>query len=276
MTDDELTAMRAAFDEINEKFPNPSANVHVVDHIDHIVVQASAMSASVVTPTAAASTASSTSTSGQHPIELVRRGYAGQIEKIWGGNLMRVFRDVRRRKEIQARVRPDPCTRGLLHAATARRVLAAPPASASAAPLCEIEHASATGIDDQPATVRDGRKRSDCLRSGQYGPVLGLPEEAPNAEALLMNYLNRFFEVRANGEKIDLRIQSKRLKGEGDNTALAVEFEHTLDAPLATLAVRNAVFTDLFDQNNIVYVHVDDDSRSLMLSKNTPETELAY
>ena len=37
------------------------------------------------------------------------------------------------------------------------------------------------------------------------------------------------------------------------------------------------MFTDLFfDQNNIVYVHVDDDSRSLMLSKNMPETELAY
>ena len=137
--------------------------------------------------------------------------------------------------------------------------------------LCEIEHASESGRN-QPAPIRYGRERSHRLRSGQHGPSLGLPEEAPNAEALLMNYLNRFFEVRANGEKIDLRIQSKRLKGEGDNTALAVEFEHTLDAPLAW----NAVFTVNFDQNNIVYVHVDDDSRSLMLSKNTPIAELAY
>ena len=144
--------------------------------------------------------------------------------------------------------------------------------------LCEIEHVSATGrltislrlfvMDVNEAIVFDPDSKALSL---------GLRDEAPNAEALLMNYLNRFFEVRANGEKIDLRIQSKRLKGEGDNTALAVEFEHTLDAPLDSLAVRNAVFTDLFfDQNNIVYVHVDDDSRSLMLSKNTPETELTY
>ena len=37
-------------------------------------------------------------------IELVRRGYTEeQIEKIWGGNLMRVFRDVRAvAAEIQA------------------------------------------------------------------------------------------------------------------------------------------------------------------------------
>ena len=100
--------------------------------------------------------------------------------------------------------------------------------------LCEIEHASAAGrltislrlfvMDVNEAIVFDPDSKALSL---------GLPDEAPNAEALLMNYLNRFFEVRANGEKIDLRIQSKRLKGEGDNTALAVEFEHTLDAPLA-------------------------------------------
>ena len=144
--------------------------------------------------------------------------------------------------------------------------------------LCEIEYASESGrlaislrlfvMDVNEAIVFD--PDSTALS-------LGLPEEAPNAETLLLNYLDRFFEVRANGEKIELQIHSKRLKGEGDNTALAVEFEHTLDEPLATLGVRNAVFTDLFfDQNNIVYVHVDDDSRSLMLSKNTPETELTY
>ena len=144
--------------------------------------------------------------------------------------------------------------------------------------LCEIEHASETGrltislrlfvMDLNEAIVFD--PDSTALS-------LGLPEEAPHAESLLMNYLDRFFEIRVNGESIALRIQSKRLKGEGDNTALAVEFEHTLDTPLESLAVRNAVFTDLFfDQNNIVYVHVDDDSRSLMLSKNTPETELTY
>ena len=107
---------------------------------------------------------------------------------------------------------------------------------------------------------------------------LGLPEEAPNAEALLMNYLNRFFEVRANGEKIDSLIQSKRLKGEGDNTALAVEFEHTSDAPLATLGRQErGVHRSILRSEQYQARIVDDDSRSLMLSKNNAfETELAY
>jgi hypothetical protein len=37
------------------------------------------------------------------------------------------------------------------------------------------------------------------------------------------------------------------------------------------------VFTDLFfDQTNIVYVHVDDDSHSMMLSKSTPSHTLEF
>ena len=46
---------------------------------------------------------------------------------------------------------------------------------------------------------------------------------------------------------------------------------------LNSLEIKNAVFTDLFsDQSNIVYVHVDGDTRSLMLNKRTPVHELTY
>ena len=104
-----------------------------------------------------------------------------------------------------------------------------------------------------------------------------LPHESPAAERLLLNYVNRLFYVKANGEKVDLQIKRKRLSGEGDNTALGVLFEHRQEQPLISLEIKNAVFTDLFfDQNNIVYVHVNGDSRSFMLNKKTPVHSLKF
>ena len=103
------------------------------------------------------------------------------------------------------------------------------------------------------------------------------PNESENAEPLLLEYLSRFFHVKANGELVDLQIKSKHLHGEGINTALGVIFEHPQEQPLKTLEVKNAVFTDLFfDQNNIVYVYVNGNSRSLMLNKETPVHELTF
>lgn len=103
------------------------------------------------------------------------------------------------------------------------------------------------------------------------------PNEPEHAERLLLEYLNQFFYVKANGQIVDLEIKDKALHGEGDNTALGVLFEIRQSAPLTTLEIRNAVFTDLFfDQSNIVYVHVDDESRSLMLNKKTPVHELTF
>ena len=107
MTREERSALRAAFQEISEKYPDPPATVeHVVDHIDHIVnvvgidhvgigcdfdggggIQGIFDASEVMNIT----------------IELVERGYTEQqIEKIWGGNLMRVFKEVQQvAKEIQ-------------------------------------------------------------------------------------------------------------------------------------------------------------------------------
>ena len=103
------------------------------------------------------------------------------------------------------------------------------------------------------------------------------PNESANADQLLLEYLNRFFHVKANGKLVDLKVKRKKLSGEGDNTALWVYFEYRQDAPLSTMEIKNAVFTDLFfDQNNIVYVHVNGESKSLMLNKKTAVHQLKY
>ncbi len=103
------------------------------------------------------------------------------------------------------------------------------------------------------------------------------PNESENAEPLLIEYLNEFFHVKANGRKLDLNIKNKRLHGEGINEALSVDFEFKQEQPLTSLEIKNAVFTDLFfDQSNIVYVHVDGESESLMLNKKTPIHTLEF
>ena len=103
------------------------------------------------------------------------------------------------------------------------------------------------------------------------------PNESPNAEPLLIDYLDKFFFVKANGQLLDLKIKSKKLSGEGENTALWLYLEYRQDQPLTSLEIKNAVFTDLFfDQNNIVYVHIDDESKSMMLNKKTPTHLLKF
>jgi hypothetical protein len=103
------------------------------------------------------------------------------------------------------------------------------------------------------------------------------PDESPNAESLLMSYINDFFYIEINGKRIPLEIKSKRLKGNGIDTALGLVFEYSHSSPLNSMKIKNAVFTDLFfDQNNIVYVHIDDNSISLMLDKNTPTHRLVF
>ena len=107
--------------------------------------------------------------------------------------------------------------------------------------------------------------------------AFGQPDEPAHAERMLLDYLGEFFHVKVNGKKLDLRIKSKALHGSGDNTALGVIFEYRQEQPLRSLEIRNAVFIDLFfDQSNIVYVYLDDDSRSLMLNKRTPMQVLKF
>ena len=123
-------------------------------------------------------------------------------------------------------------------------------------------------MDVNEALVFD--PESDELRFGQ-------PDEAPHAERLLKAYLDQFFFVEVNGERLQLDIKSKTIKGQGIDAALRLSFEVMQNEPPTSIRIKNAVFTDLFfDQNNIIYVHVDGNSTSLMLNKNTPTHTLVF
>ena len=99
MTPDDRAAMRQAFNEINEKFPGPPATVqHAVDHIDHIVEVAGIDHIGIGCDFDGGGGIEGVFDASEVmniTIELVRRGYTEEdIEKIWGGNLIRVFKDV--------------------------------------------------------------------------------------------------------------------------------------------------------------------------------------
>ncbi|MEO0732093.1 MAG: dipeptidase [Bacteroidota bacterium] len=100
MTDEEQTAARKAFRELNEAFPEPPATVeHVVDHIDHIVKIAGIDHVGIGCDFDGGGGIKGVFDASEVmniTIGLVERGYTEeQIEKIWGGNLIRVFKEVR-------------------------------------------------------------------------------------------------------------------------------------------------------------------------------------
>ncbi len=108
MTQEERDAMRQAFNEIDEQYPVPSANVkHVVDHIDHIVSVAGIDHVGIGCDFDGGGGIDGIFDASEVmniTIELVRRGYSeAEIEKIWGGNLIRVFKEVQKvAEQIQA------------------------------------------------------------------------------------------------------------------------------------------------------------------------------
>lgn len=144
--------------------------------------------------------------------------------------------------------------------------------------LCEIEYTSAS----QVISIRLKLFLTDVNEAIVFDPnsdelAFCQPNESPRADQLLLSYLDSFFYVKANGKKIPLKVERKKLSGEGENTALWVYFASSEPINLNSLEIKNAVFTDLFfDQNNIVYVHVDKASKSIMLNKKTPHHRLNY
>jgi membrane dipeptidase len=99
MSDEEKVALRAKYQEINENYPNPPATVkHVVDHIDHIIKIAGIDHVGIGCDFDGGGGIEGVFDASEVmniTIELVRRGYTEeQIEKIWSGNLIRVFKDV--------------------------------------------------------------------------------------------------------------------------------------------------------------------------------------
>ena len=99
MTPEERAEMRSAFNEINEKFPTPSATVtDVVDHIDYMVKIAGIDHVGIGCDFDGGGGIEGVFDASEVmniTIELVRRGYSEEaIEKIWGKNVMRVFGEV--------------------------------------------------------------------------------------------------------------------------------------------------------------------------------------
>ena len=99
MNQEERNEARKAFQELNEKFPSPPATVeHVADHIDHIVKVAGIDHVGIGCDFDGGGGIEGIFDASEVmniTIELVERGYTEeQIEKIWGGNLIRVFKEV--------------------------------------------------------------------------------------------------------------------------------------------------------------------------------------
>jgi membrane dipeptidase len=109
MTQEEQRLARNAYQEINDKYPTPSATVeHVVDHIDHIIKIAGIEHVGIGCDFDGGGGIEGVFDASEVmniTIELVKRGYSeNQIEKIWGGNLIRVFKEVQTvSKKIQAK-----------------------------------------------------------------------------------------------------------------------------------------------------------------------------
>jgi membrane dipeptidase len=91
--------LRQEYETLNEKYPEEKATVKdVVDHIDHVVRVAGADYVGIGTDFdggGGVEGCDSVSQMFHVTEELLRRGYSEKdIEKIWGGNIMRVFRKV--------------------------------------------------------------------------------------------------------------------------------------------------------------------------------------
>lgn len=99
LTSDEMKQARREWNEMNRKYPPVLASVSdVVDHIDHIVAIAGIDHVGIGTDFDGGGGVNGcfdVSEMGNITLELVKRGYTEpQIRKIWGGNLLRVMKQV--------------------------------------------------------------------------------------------------------------------------------------------------------------------------------------
>ena len=99
LTDEQMDSARSEWYAVEREFPQKLANVSdVVDHIDHIVEVAGIDHVGIGTDFdggGGVEDCFDVSEMGNITRELVKRGYTTkEIQKIWGGNFMRVFREV--------------------------------------------------------------------------------------------------------------------------------------------------------------------------------------
>ncbi|MFZ5517987.1 MAG: dipeptidase [Candidatus Zhuqueibacterota bacterium] len=99
LSEEDQKKAREEWNAVREKYPEKLANVSdVVDHIDHIVKVAGIDHVGIGTDFdggGGVEGCNDVSEMGNITLELVKRGYTEkQVEKIWGGNVMRVMRKV--------------------------------------------------------------------------------------------------------------------------------------------------------------------------------------
>ncbi len=104
LSKEEMDIARKAFRELRNKYPEKLANVKImVDHIDHVVEVAGIDHVGIGTDFdggGGIENCADVSEMGNITTELVRRGYSKKdIEKIWGGNIMRVLAQVEKMAE---------------------------------------------------------------------------------------------------------------------------------------------------------------------------------
>lgn len=101
LTDEEMDQARKGWISVNKKFPPKLATIsEMIDHIDHIVDVAGIDYVGIGTDFdggGALKDCYDVSQIKNITSELIQRGYTTkEIEKIWGGNFMRVFREVQK------------------------------------------------------------------------------------------------------------------------------------------------------------------------------------
>ena len=80
--------------------------------------------------------------------------------------------------------------------------------------LCEVEYSS----KKQLLTINLKLFLTDVNEAIVFDPyskelAFCQPNESPKANKLLMDYVNRFFHVKANSQLIDLKVKRKKLSG---------------------------------------------------------------
>jgi membrane dipeptidase len=104
LPDDKRKLARSEYREIQKKFEKLATVKDVVDHIDHVVQVIGVDYVGIGTDFDGGGGVEGCKTVADMKnitVELLRRGYSrSDIAKIWGGNVMRVFRDVESKKEV--------------------------------------------------------------------------------------------------------------------------------------------------------------------------------
>lgn len=104
LTEEEKKSYRTERREVNNRYRKLATVADVVDHIDHVVQVTGIDHVGIGTDFdggGGVDGCKSVADMKNITIELLRRGYSREeISKIWGGNIMRVFREVRKVAEI--------------------------------------------------------------------------------------------------------------------------------------------------------------------------------